>query len=102
MAVERPQYCAKTRELLLKKIPLERIAKHQDLAISTIINHLEKMIDSGDRLDLEYLKLPLDNYEKIKKAFVELGDEKLKPIFEKFNGEYPYDRIRLVRVLMNA
>ena len=102
MSAEKPQFCAKTRELLVKKIPVERIAKHQDLAPSTIINHIEKMIDSGERLDLEYLKLPLDSYHKIESAFTELGDEKLKPIFEKFNGEYPYDRIRLVRVLMNA
>ncbi|MFA5247983.1 MAG: DNA helicase RecQ [Patescibacteria group bacterium] len=102
MLIGNPQFYAKTRELLIKKIPIERIAKHQDVKVPTVVNHIEKMIDAGERLDLEYLKLPLDSYNKIKESFVELGDEKLKPIFEKFNGEYSYDRIRLVRVLING
>lgn len=102
MSAQKPQFYSKTRELLLKKIPINRIAKHQNLRESTIANHIEKMIDAGEKLDLEYLKLPLDSYNKIKEVFEELGDERLKPIFEKFSGEYSYDRIRIVRILMNA
>lgn len=98
----KPKFYLQTKELVIKKIPLERIAKNQDLRPSTVIDHLEKMIDAGEKMDLEYLKLPLDRYEKIKAAFLVCGDEKLKPVFEYLGGEFEYDVIRLVRVLMKA
>lgn len=98
----KPKFYLQTKELVIKKIPLERIAKNQDLRPSTVIDHLEKMIDAGERMDLEYLKLPLDRYEKIKAAFLVCGDEKLKPVFEYLGGEFEYDVIRLVRVLMKS
>ncbi|MCK5510585.1 DNA helicase RecQ [Candidatus Parcubacteria bacterium] len=92
----------KTKELIIKKTPIKRIAKIQNLKSDTIVNHLEKLIDAGEKLDLEYLKLPRDNYETIKNAFIECGDEKLKPVFEYLNEKYPYDEIKLVRVLLRA
>jgi ATP-dependent DNA helicase RecQ len=97
----KPQYYLKTKELLIKKIPLQRIAKNQDLKESTVVNHIEKMMDAGEKLDLEYLKLPFDSYREIEKVFKELGNERLKPIFEYFSGKYSYERLRLVRVLMD-
>lgn len=95
-----PMFYAKTRELLIKKIPLDRIAKNQELHPSTIINHIEKLIDAGEKLDLEYLKLPKERYNIIKAAFEECSDERLKPVFEYLEGKYSYDELRLVRVLM--
>ena len=100
--MQKPVYFLKTQELLQKKIPIERIAKHQGLTPGTVINHLEKMIDAGERLDLEYLKLPRDRFEAMNKAFAEVGDEKLKPVFEYLKGKYDYDELRLVRVLLRA
>ena len=92
----------KTKELIIKKTPIRRIAKIQNLTSGTIINHLEKLIDAGEKLDLEYLKLPSDRYKIIKNAFIECGDEKLKPVFEYLDEKYPYDEIKLVRVLLRA
>ena len=92
----------KTKALIIKKIPIKRIAKIQNLKPDTIVNHLEKLIDSGEKLDLEYLKLPKDDYENIKNAFMECGDEKLKPVFEHLKEKYPYDEIKLVRVLLRV
>jgi ATP-dependent DNA helicase RecQ len=100
MTAPKSSYYLKTKELLAKKIPIERIAKHQDLAPSTIVNHIEKLIDAGEKLDLEYLKLPRDRYEVMKKAYEECGDEKLKPVFEYLGEKYSYDELRLVRVLL--
>ncbi|NTU98905.1 DNA helicase RecQ [Candidatus Falkowbacteria bacterium] len=97
--VAHPQYYAKTKELLQKKIPLARIAKNQNLKPITVINHLEKMIDAGERIDLEYLKLPRDRYEVMCRAFHEFGDEKLKPVFEYLSGRYTYDELQLARLL---
>ena len=41
-----PRYYVKTKELLIKKIAIDRIANNQRLAVSTIINHIEKMVDA--------------------------------------------------------
>ncbi len=92
----------KTRELINKKIPIEKIAKHQDLQPSTVINHIEKLIDAGEKLDLDYLKLPRDRYEAMKAAFAACGDERLKPVFEHLGEKYTYDELKLVRVLLRS
>jgi len=98
----RPIFYLKTKELLAKKIPVDRIAKNQGVQPSTIVNHIEKLIDAGEKMDLDYLKLPSDRYEAMKKAFKKVGDEKLKPVFEYLNGKYDYDELRLARVLIRA
>ncbi|MFA6421938.1 MAG: DNA helicase RecQ [Candidatus Buchananbacteria bacterium] len=98
--MQRPIFYLKTRELLIKKISIERIAKHQNLTPSTIIGHIEKSIDAGEKLDLEYLKLPHNRYEAMKEAFLECGDEKLKPVFEYLDGKYSYDELKLARLLI--
>lgn len=92
----------KTKELIIKKTPIDRIAKIQGLTQRTIINHLEKLIDEGIKLDLDYLRLPRDRYEIMKQAFTECGDEKLKPVFEYLDEKFSYDELKLVRVLLRA
>jgi len=100
--IVRSTYFLKTKELIQKKVPVNRIAKHLDLTQDTIINHIEKMIDAGEQLDLEYLKLPRDRFELMKKAYTKIGDEKLKPIFEFLEEKYSYDELKLVRVLLRS
>ncbi|MCK5416567.1 DNA helicase RecQ [Candidatus Parcubacteria bacterium] len=100
--IYKSQYYIQTKELLKKKISIDAIAKRQDKKPNTIIKHIEKLIDAGENLDLEYLKLPRDRYEKIKKGFNKFGNEFLKPVFEYFNGEFDYDELQLVRVLMQS
>ena len=101
-AAPRAKFYTKTRELIIKKIPISRIAKNQNVKFDTIVNHLEKMIDTGVALDLEYLKLPKDRYKKIKNAFRACGDERLKPVFEYLDGKFDYDEIKLARVLLRT
>jgi ATP-dependent DNA helicase RecQ len=98
----RPQFFQKTLELVQKKIPVERIAKNQNLVVGTVINHLEKMLDAGVSLDLDYLKLPRDRFETMTKAFATTGDEKLKPVFEQLKGKFTYDELKLARVLLRS
>jgi len=100
--VKQPTYFLKTKELIQKKVPIARIAKHEKLSQDTIINHIEKMIDAGEILDLEYLKLPRDRFDVMRKAYLKCGDEKLKPVFEYLGGKYNYDELKLVRVLLRA
>ena len=96
------KFNVKTKELIIKKTSVDRIAKIQGFTQGTIINHLEKLIDEEIKLDLDYLRLPKDRYETMKEAFKECGDEKLKPVFEYLDGKFSYDEIRLARVLLRA
>jgi ATP-dependent DNA helicase RecQ len=96
------KFYSKTRELVQKKIPLARMAKNQEISPSTVINHIEKMIDAGEMIDVEYLKLPRDRFAVMEKAFTVCGDEKLKPVFEYLKGKFSYDELKLARVLLNA
>jgi ATP-dependent DNA helicase RecQ len=100
--IRKTEFFTKTKELLIKKMPINQIAKSQDLRPSTIINHLEKMIDSGEKLDLDYLKLPADRYNTMADAFAACGDERLKPVFEHLGEKFSYDELRLARVLLRA
>ncbi|MBI4836583.1 MAG: RecQ family ATP-dependent DNA helicase [Candidatus Abawacabacteria bacterium] len=93
-------FCNKTRELLLRKLPIEQIAKNLNLAPTTIIGHIEKMFDAGEKLEVDYLKPPAVRYEAMKAAFQKCGTEKLKPVFEYLQGKYSYDELRLVKTLL--
>ena len=42
----------------------------------------------------------IPHHQKIAEAFEEFGHEHLAPVFEVFEGEVPYDDLRLVRVAM--
>ncbi|MCD4694093.1 DNA helicase RecQ [bacterium] len=98
--IRKTEYYTKTKELLDKKVSIDRIARNQDSQESTIINHIEKLLDLKTELDLDYLKLPSDKYKIIKSAFEEMGDQFLKPVFEHLEGKYNYDDLKLVRVIM--
>ncbi|MEI7497657.1 MAG: DNA helicase RecQ [Candidatus Falkowbacteria bacterium] len=100
MVSQKPQFYLKTRELLVKKIPLVRIAKHQNISVDTVINHIEKLIDASERLNLEYLKLPRNRYDTMCQAFLIYGEERIKPVYEYLRGEYSYDELKLARILL--
>ena len=99
---EKPPVYITTRDLVLKKVPLETIAESQGLQPSTIITHIEKLIGSGEKLDLEYLKPPPDRFEAMREAFTECGYISLKSVFEYLEEQYSYDEIHLARAILRA
>ena len=90
-----PEKYTRTKEMLFQKFPIAKIADEEGLKYGTIVVHIEKLISSGEDVDIDYLKPPEKRLEKIKMAFEECGDEKLKPVFEFLDEEYSYDEIRL-------
>ncbi|MCK5122651.1 MAG: DNA helicase RecQ [Candidatus Pacebacteria bacterium] len=84
----------KTKEMILEKLPLSEIAKEEGFTEGTIMKHLEILLEADKNLDIEYLKPPEERLEKIKNAFEECGDERLKPVFEFLDEEFSYDEIR--------
>lgn len=84
---------------------LKAIAKEREIAIGTIIEHIDKLVEGGDLTadDLTRAVRELDGdgvgEVAIVKAIKEHGDEKLKPLYEATGEQYGYDLIRLVRAL---
>ena len=91
---------AKTKEMVLQKLPLSVIAKEEGFTEGTIASHIEKLIEAGEEMDIAYLKPPQDKFEKIKTAFEKCGDEKLKPVFDFLGEKYSYDEIKLARLFL--
>lgn len=92
-----------THDLLRKKRSVAHIAKERNLAQSTVWSHIEKLV--ADKLvrfdDIAHL-LQGDNwhttYEEVRSAIREVGEEKLKPLYEYCGEKYTYDEIRLARL----
>ncbi|MCK4745227.1 DNA helicase RecQ [Candidatus Parcubacteria bacterium] len=91
---------AKTKEMLLKKLPISEIAAEHKFKEGTIIAHIEKLILLGEDIDISYLKPPFEKFKKIKAAFEKCGDKKLKPVFNLLKEEYPYDEIRIAKLFL--
>lgn len=88
-----------TKMMLIEKRSLKEIALRHGLKESTIVRHIEKLIAAGEKLDLDYLRPSAEDYSKIKTAFLKCGDEKLSPVFEYLKEKYPYEQLRLVRLI---
>lgn len=98
---------ALTRELIVKGLRADEIAKERNMSLSTIWNHIEKLAEDGvlDRSAIEGL-IPVEIapswgaiYKEMERAFAKVGTEKLKPVYEALDERYDYDLIRLGRIL---
>jgi ATP-dependent DNA helicase RecQ len=89
-----------TKELLLKKIPLEEIAKIRGLKLGTILSHLEKLSAEDENVPIEHLKPEAERLEKIKAAFEKSGGLALTPVKELLGEDYSYDELHLARIFI--
>ena len=85
-----------TKQMLQQGMTVEEVAQHRGLAKSTIASHIERLIQSGERLDLGPLMPPQERFDTIRAAFVESGGTFLSPVKEILGDDYSYDEIRLV------
>ena len=92
--------CRETGELISKKLSISDIAKHCGLAESTIRGHLERLITSGEELDIDYLMPSPDRIAIIEAAFQQTGDYKLAPVRELLGEEHASGELALVRIGM--
>lgn len=78
------------------------IAKLRDMTESTIVGHLEELTQTNKLPELDILSFAgLDKKEvsEIEKAISSVSGGFLKPIYEKLDGKYSYETIRLVRLV---
>ncbi len=103
-AKEGPTTYEETLALFKLGVGISEIAVKRGLAETTIVSHLEKlyMDDKILKKDIEKI-IPARTraaLSEIEKEFNKIGDGKLSPVFEKFSGKYPYEDLRLVRMLL--
>lgn len=94
-----------TKDLILKNLKAQDIARERKMALSTIWSHVEKLVDEKELNESHVSNLIpsniswLDVYPHISRAFEKHGTEKLKPIYEELDEKYDYDLIRIGRIL---
>ncbi|NOS67670.1 MAG: DNA helicase RecQ [Candidatus Peribacteraceae bacterium] len=89
-----------TRVLLARKLPLSEIVRIRGVQEGTIIQHIEALALAGTALEIDYLKPPAPMFLEISAAFDQHGMEALSPVFNHFEGKYPYDVLRLARIFL--
>jgi len=93
--------CDLTKELLLQKMSLAEIVKKRGLKTTTIIEHLEKILEGDGDISIEHLKPDAIRLEKIKNAFEATGMTwALSPVRELLGDDYSYDELRLARIFI--
>ena len=68
----------------------------------TVLQWIENLVTLNAALDLEYLLSDIPEAENIRSAFAQLGMERLKPVFDYFEGAIPYSTLKLVRGVVMA
>ncbi|WP_341526429.1 DNA helicase RecQ [Nostoc sp. UHCC 0302] len=77
-------------------LSIPEIAQKRNLSPSTIFNHLSKLIEKNQPVDLNQL-VPHEHQQKIWQILEVLGDISLTPIKEQLGDSYTFDEIRLIR-----
>lgn len=90
----------KTRRFVSDKLPIKEIAKRRGLSEGTILSHLERLAAGEKELDLGYLRLLEERFQKIKAAFQQSEDVKLFPVREILGKGFSYQELRLARLFL--
>ncbi len=94
-----------TLKLWLEGKNIIEIAKVRSLHERTILDHIEHLVE-GEKILLAdvFARLVSDslakNISQIQATFRELDTMRLSPVFEKFNGKYSYEELRIARMLI--
>jgi ATP-dependent DNA helicase PIF1 len=95
-----------TKDLLLERKSLKDIAKERKLVMTTVLDHIEKLI-LLKRIKYDDITHLVD--DKIKKAlpiiteaFATCDTTLLSPVYNHLDGKYTFDTLRLARAVMSA
>ncbi len=91
-----------TKLLIDQKLSIADIAAKRDMAPSTIVSHIEKLHAQGQIHDLEYLRPPEEDFAIIANALRDAESAALGPVFEKLEGRYTYEALKIVRLLLQS
>jgi hypothetical protein len=82
---------------------VKAVASERGLVPTTIVSHIEELFESGKlvRDDIRHLASgTLKDLEVLQNELRKDEKMKLKPVFERFDGKYSYEDIRVARLLL--
>lgn len=85
---------------------LSEISEVRELTEGTVLSHFEDLV-ATDQLKREELERLVGEplvyaLKDIHALFKKTGTERLKPVFDKLNGEFTYDQLKLARLLFDG
>ncbi|MEN9881487.1 MAG: hypothetical protein RLZZ308_670 [Candidatus Parcubacteria bacterium] len=86
-----------TKDCVTEGLSLEAIADKRNLTVDTIIGHIEKLIDHGEKISFDAILPSKKVVEEVKKAIKKVGSDTLSPIFDFCEGKVSYQAIRIIR-----
>jgi ATP-dependent DNA helicase RecQ len=89
-----------TQKCILQKMSIDKMAETRGLAAGTIIAHIEKLVSSGEEIDIDYLRPPLERFEKIKAAFQKTNSTALWPVREMLGEQFSYEELKIARIFL--
>jgi ATP-dependent DNA helicase RecQ len=89
-----------TKKLLLEGLSISEIAQQRGRSEGTIIGHLERLVESGEDLDLEGFMPSQERLAKIRDAFRKAGTLALAPVRDLLGNDYSYEELRLARLYL--
>ena len=88
------------KDLVRQGRSIGEIADDRGLSQRTIIKHIEKLVQEGEQLDIDYLMPAGDRLAGIRDAFGRAGGHYLAPVRKLLGDDYSYEEINLVRIRM--
>ncbi len=90
-----------TKKIMEQKMSIAEAARQRGLSMGTILSHIEKIINSGEEIDITHIKPQNEmRFNEIKEAFLKTAQPNLSPVREILGEEYSYDELRLVRLFL--
>ncbi|MDF1497345.1 MAG: RecQ family ATP-dependent DNA helicase [Patescibacteria group bacterium] len=89
-------------DLFNKKKSLDEVANLRGLKPLSVLEHLEKALDSGVNVDASHLTFNEDRLIAIVEAFKTSGGYLLSPVKEKLGDDFGYDELRLARLIIKS
>ncbi len=90
-----------TKQLLDEGHGLDEIVAERGLARTTIVGHIERIVNSGGIVDLGRLAPNGDRLKEIEEAFQKSGNGLLGPVKERLGDEFDYEELRLARLFIS-
>jgi ATP-dependent DNA helicase RecQ len=91
-----------TKQLLTQKVSVDEICKQRSLKLSTVVEHIEKIVQMDSALDISYLYPDKKRLLVIKNAFEETGGWLLTPVKEILGEDFSFDEIKIARIVIRG
>ena len=89
-----------TQQLVLSKMSIDKMASLRGLSAGTIAAHIEKLVSTGEKIDIDYLRPTVEKLATIKAAFHQSGGSALSPVREMLGEQFSYEELRIARLFL--